>query len=335
MLLGLVISHDHLRMKPPLVLFSGFLGAGKTTVLRKLLPLLRAKRIPGHVIINDYGNAVFDAELLRDEAASLEEVTGSCVCCESLDFLLAAVQQIRPTKPAVILVETNGTTDVPSLLEVLAMSRSTRHCTPPVQVAVVDADCWQQRGEVNDLEIEQVSTASYIVISWQDACSPERLADVRQQLRKINPRHREVTPDELATRLAGLSVASSLQVRAPTGLNLNLMGSTHPHHHHDEDAGRYHFSAMEVVLSPTLSREHVMACLSRLPPNVLRAKGMVCLEDEPESIFFAQKASPHAPPTLMPLPRLKPPSSMLVFIGAALDQSMLRSHVQPLLRYQG
>jgi hypothetical protein len=41
------------------------------------------------------------------------------------------------------VVEANGTTDVPSLLEILAMSRSTRHCTPPIQVAVVDADNWQ------------------------------------------------------------------------------------------------------------------------------------------------------------------------------------------------
>jgi G3E family GTPase len=181
-------------MPTPLVLITGFLGAGKTSLVRHLLPLLSARQVPGHVIINDYGNAVFDAETLQGLAASVEEVSGSCVCCDSLDALLLSIQQTQTQGPAVILVEANGTTDVPSLLEILAMSRSTRHCTPPIQVAVVDADNWQ--------------------------------------------------------------------------------------------------------------------------------------------LFLAQKASPMAPPSLMQLPRAKPPSSMLVFIGAALDEDRLRDHLAQLTQNQ-
>ena len=323
-------------MPTPLVLITGFLGAGKTSLVRQLLPLLSSRQVPGHVIINDYANAVFDVETLQGLAASVEEVRGSCVCCDSLDALLLAIQQTRPQGPAVILVEANGTTDVPSLLEILAMSRSTRHCTPPIQVAVVDADNWQQRDFNNPLELEQVCVATYIVLTWQDTCTPERVEAVRADLRKLNPRHREVTATELASRLALLALTSDLPPATREAPKLDFTRAepktpSHDHSHHHHQSDRYHFSALEISLPPMVSQDALIASLNTLPPNVLRAKGMVCFEGEPESIFLAQKANPMAPPSLMQLPRVKPPSSMLVFIGAALDEDRLRKHVAGLM----
>jgi G3E family GTPase len=286
------------------------------------------------VIINDYGNAIFDADTLRDEASSVEDVSGSCVCCDSLDALLLALEGVKPQGPAVILLEANGTTDVPSLLEVLAISRSTRHCTPPIQVAAVDADNWQQRDFNNALELEQVCVASYIVLTWQDTCTPERLAEVRADLRRLNPRHREVTPEELSSRLALLALTSDLAAApaATPKIDLSaprqiLTATRHQHHDHND---RYHFSAIEVILPATLQKEALLESLSTLPPNVLRAKGMVCFPEAPDSSFLAQKASPMAPTTPMQLPRVKQPASMMVFIGAALDEDRLRDHLAQL-----
>jgi G3E family GTPase len=317
------------KMKTPLVLLTGFLGSGKTTLIRRLMPQLTARKVRCHVLINDFGNAIFDAETLRAEAAAVEEITGSCVCCESLDALLDAISRTRPEGDAVILLETNGATDVPSLLEVLAMSRSTRHCTPPIQVAVVDADQWQRRGWNDSIELEQVASASYIQIAWQDACTAERLSDVRRRLRDVNPRHREIAVEDLARRLALLAISSQLEFSPPTTSPV-LFKEAH-HVHHDHQHGRYHFSAVELPLSPTVDREALLHCLEELPEEVLRAKGMVCLHDDPDSMFLAQKAGPTCAPSLLRFPRSKRPASMLVFIGPALDEESLRRHVQPLV----
>ena len=62
---------------PPLILIVGFLGSGKTTYLRRLLPELRGRGIDPHVIINDYQNARVDAELLRELAVSIVPNTTS------------------------------------------------------------------------------------------------------------------------------------------------------------------------------------------------------------------------------------------------------------------
>lgn len=313
-------------MKTPLILLTGFLGAGKTTLIRRLIPRLSARNIRTHVLINDFGNAAFDAETLRSEAAAVEEINGSCVCCEALDALLDAVHRTRPQDGSVILLETNGATDVPSLLEVLAMSRSTRHCTPPIQIAVVDADQWQKRGWNDSMEQEQVASASYIQLSWQDACDEVRLAQVRQQIRDLNPRHREVDVDDLARRLALLAITTQLERPLTMDATVSMEPVHASPHHHD----KYHFSALEISLAPTLDRDALVQCLRELPENVLRAKGMVCLRDEPESVFLAQKAGSTCAPSLLKFPRVKRPASMLVFIGPSLDEDSLRKHVRHL-----
>jgi len=313
-------------MKTPLILLTGFLGAGKTTLIRRLIPRLSARNIRTHVLLNDFGNAAFDAETLRSDAAAVEEINGSCVCCESLDALLDAIHRTRPTEDSVILLETNGATDVPSLLEVLAMSKSTRHCTPPIQVAVVDADQWQKRGWNDSIEQEQVASASYIQLSWQDACDENRLTEVRQQLRDLNARHREADVDELARRLALLAITTQLERSLTPEINVIPEPAPHSEHRHD----KYHFSAVEITLAPTLEREALVECLRQLPDSVLRAKGMVCLRDDPESVFLAQKAGPTCAPSLLKFPRVKRPASMLVFIGPGLDEDSLREHVRHL-----
>lgn len=314
-------------MKTPLVLLTGFLGSGKTTLIRKLIPQLTARDVQTHLIINDYGNAIFDAETLRGSAASVADVTGGCVCCESIDVLLETLQTLKPKGRAVIIIEANGTTDVPSLLEVLTGGKSTRHCTPPMQVAVVDANNWQHREWNNTLEQEQVATASRVQFSWLDACDDERAKQVRDEVKALNPRCKEVSVETLAEELAMLARLSFLsqesRLEAP---KFDLLKQAPHEHHHDTQ--RYHFSAMEVPLPPEVERRALLRCLETLPDCVLRAKGLVCLDDDPDGIFLAQKASPTAAPSLLRMSRTKAPQSMLVLVGASMDEAELRQHVR-------
>jgi G3E family GTPase len=71
----------------PLVLITGFLGSGKTTRLRELLPHLIEAGVRPHVILNDYANADVDSATLRDLVPDITPITGSCVCCDSRDEL--------------------------------------------------------------------------------------------------------------------------------------------------------------------------------------------------------------------------------------------------------
>src|SRR4051812_3662274 len=103
----------------PLLLVAGFLGAGKTTFLRALLPCLRSRRRQARVLLNDMGDARVDGATLADLTAELVSLNASCVCCESWDDLLSALA-LTPTGPdQVVIIEANGTTDIIELLALL------------------------------------------------------------------------------------------------------------------------------------------------------------------------------------------------------------------------
>ena len=129
----------------PLVLLAGFLGAGKTSFLRDLLPRLTAAGLVPQVLVNDYRNAAVDARTLQGLARAVLPISGTCVCCDSRDELLNTLATLTLPPRSVILLEANGTADTESLIELLSTDRQARRCTLPIQVGVADARRWQKR----------------------------------------------------------------------------------------------------------------------------------------------------------------------------------------------
>ena len=92
-----------------MLMFTGFLGAGKTTLLRELLDLLADQKIESDVILNDRENAYIDKATLKDDAADIRALTGSCVCCEGFNDLINMIMSISKTRRDTLLLELNGT----------------------------------------------------------------------------------------------------------------------------------------------------------------------------------------------------------------------------------
>ncbi len=89
----------------PLVLTVGFLGSGKTTFLKNLLPRLAALGIEPGVVINDYQNAGVDAAQLRELTGTVEAISGDCVCCGSKDELLETLRKFEHRPGRVVIVD--------------------------------------------------------------------------------------------------------------------------------------------------------------------------------------------------------------------------------------
>jgi G3E family GTPase len=154
--------------KTPLILFVGFLGAGKTTFLQNLVPALGAEGLSPSLLINDYQNARIDAERFRGVIDEVTALNGDCVCCGSRDELLAALEKFEHRTGRVLLLETNGTTDSEQLLETLAFNKDLKRFTPPIQLSIIDGQRWQRRFWHNALERDQVRTATHLFISRTD-----------------------------------------------------------------------------------------------------------------------------------------------------------------------
>lgn len=277
----------------PLVLLVGFLGSGKTTYLRQLLPELRSRGLDPHVIINDYQNARVDAALLSGLGDSIHPISGSCVCCGSREELIEALEKFPHAPNRVLVIETNGTTDSEELVELLSLAPSLGRFTLPIQVSVIDGKRWQKRFWHNGLELDQVRTAGYLFVSRLDEIDAKRLAQVEESL----ARHAAATPRADA-RAFSLELAEITKDTAPIAsrdVAAHSADCACGHHHHAEEDSEshhghaHHFASMQIDLPSQVDRASLEAFLAELPDEVIRAKGLVRLADSPDEYHIFQK----------------------------------------------
>lgn len=303
--------------KTPLVLLVGFLGSGKTTFLQALAPALAAEGLQPSLLINDYQNARIDAERLRGLAADIATLNGDCVCCGSRDELLAALENFEHRPNRALLIETNGTTDSEQLLETLAFYPALKKFTPPVQLSVIDGQRWQRRFWHNALEREQAATATHLFISRTDTIDAARLEAVKKSLATLEIHAPATDPISFAKEIASLPEPAE-----PAEEHCHTHEAGHHHHHHHSE---HHFASCEIPLPAEVSRASFEKFLSSLPKEVLRAKGLVVLREEPGEFQIFQKVGHDGPIHFFPIgqhPLLTEPTAL--FIGPRLSVEELR-----------
>ncbi|HAP59864.1 MAG TPA: cobalamin biosynthesis protein CobW, partial [Cytophagales bacterium] len=185
----------------------GFLGAGKTTLLKHLTNRYLDSGWNPFIILNDYENADLDVQQFLEtvEPRWVRSLSGSCICCSGINELREFVNSIPEREQGITLIEANGTSDAASLMGFLGVGLKDRFL-PPIQISVVDVKNWQQRGEHNELEANQIQVSSLLVLTHLSDASAERKAAVVSQLKKLNPSADIVTLEELdATLLATLA----------------------------------------------------------------------------------------------------------------------------------
>jgi G3E family GTPase len=317
----------------PLVLVVGFLGSGKTTFLKNLMPSLAVEGLTPELIINDYQNARIDAEQFSDLAAEVKALSGDCVCCGSRDELLEALREFRHESGRVMIVETNGTTDSAQLIESLALDPSLKKFSPSVQLSIIDGKRWQRRFWHNGLEREQARTASHIHISRADSIAPERMEAVLESLQESGVRGKRTDSVSFAKDLARISQTAAEPHNHSHSAGCDCGHDTHhghPHDTHEHEA--HHFASCEIPLPQILERKAFDALMDDLPEEVLRAKGLVVFDDAPGEFFVFQKVGSDDETRLFPVgrePRVKTP--LLLLIGPSLPVEALRDRVAGLM----
>lgn len=297
--------------RPPLVLLVGFLGAGKTTFLERVIPEFDALGRKPHVILNDYQNAAVDSARLATLTKLVQPIHGSCVCCESRDELLDSLARIEAEKNSVVLVEANGTTDAEELVEMLAMDARAKKFSPPVQVAVIDATRWQKRLWHNKLEAAQVKMAAYAWVTRMDVINHKRREKVEASLVTINPRMIALNPKSIAERVAG--------GEAPPEAAHHHCGE---HHVHDEDCAghqhaHHHFASAERALPAVVERDWLVRVVSRIPAEAVRVKG-ICYFEAGGAAHLFQRVEGDTAPTIVPLEVTPTTPPVMILIGSHL-----------------
>lgn len=223
------------------------------------------KRLP--LLIN-YENAELEAEQIANTNSldMIQPLSGSCICCSGMDQLRASINSIPERSKGITFIEANGTTDASALMGFLGVGINARFL-PPVQISVVDVGNWQQRGEHNDLEANQVQLSALHVLTHTQAVSHERLETVRAQLHELN------------------SVAEAVTASALNDLHLTKLipttGDVTALDHH-----KAHWASCSIDLPALPNASCINAICRRLPDTLLRVKGCAKVGNEVDYTYF-------------------------------------------------
>ena len=222
---------------------SGFLGAGKTTLIKKLLKeALKGEQVV--LIENEFGEIGIDGGFLKDAGVQITEMSQGCICCSLVgDFGKALNEVISTYHPDRVIIEPSG---VGKLSDVMAaVKRVSEECELELNSATTVADaskCKIYMKNFGEFYDNQVENAGAIVLSRTQNVNDEKLNAALELLREKNPQARILTTpwDDLD----GLKILAAME--ASQDLTLELMEEAHKiaeehehehhhHHHHDED----------------------------------------------------------------------------------------------------
>jgi G3E family GTPase len=164
---------------------TGFLGAGKTTLVNRWLADVPRGDVA--VVVNEHGEVGIDGALLAARVRALVEITGGCVCCSTQAELVRALDELASSAspPKRILVETSGAASPAGVLRAISGSaRSGAHMLDGV-ITVVDATRADALA-THDLAIEQVGYADVVVLSRADTCDLEGCQRAKEVVASYN-----------------------------------------------------------------------------------------------------------------------------------------------------
>ena len=211
-------------------IFSGFLGAGKTTLIRKLI----AEAYKGEKLVlieNEFGEIAIDGGFLRDAGVKITEMNSGCICCTLVgDFTKALRKVMDEYAPDRIIIEPSG---VGKLSDVAAAVSRVEGAVIGAKITVVDAGkCRMYMRNFGEFFNDQVENADLIVLSRTDTASEEKIMTAVELLKGLNDHAGLIT-----TPWAQLDGAQIRAAMDENGLKAELehMEHEHHHHHHDDD----------------------------------------------------------------------------------------------------
>jgi G3E family GTPase len=300
----------------PVTIVTGFLGAGKSTLVQKWLKEL--PRDETAVIVNERGEVGIDGELLAAHVARLREITGGCVCCSSQAELLSALADLGQAepRPGRILVETSGAASPAGVIRALGGQAASERLRLDGVVTVIDATRVRD-ALAFDVAVEQLGFADVVVLSHVDKAtvSPSSVdLDVVDELI-----HRHAPAAVVVRSKHGVIDSSFLELLAQRAETLQLP---------PEGSGHSSIEAVSLVLNGELDEERfgewVEDVLGGIEARILRIKGILAMRGVDERVIL-QGVSQAVDVQLGTPWGDHVRTSRLVVLGLGLDSAALES----------
>ena len=224
--------------------FSGFLGAGKTTLIKKLIKEAYA----GEKVVlieNEFGEIGVDGGFLKDAGVNITEMNSGCICCSLVGDFAKALKEVEAKyQPDRIIIEPSGVGKLSDVIRAVERA-NVENGVLNAFCAVVDANkCKMYMKNFGEFFIDQVANASCVVLSHTTGISEEKLHTCLKMLKEVNPDANYVTAEW--DKLDGKTILSAMEKKDCLEAELKKLAEEyahdhdedeheHCHHHHDDD----------------------------------------------------------------------------------------------------
>jgi len=313
----------------PFTILTGWLGAGKTTALNRMLAAQHGRRIA--VLVNELGRISIDTQLIVGRGGDVLELAGGCVCCKvdiKNDLWDGIADIVRRSEPDQIVLETTGIAEPAAILDGLVrVPEAVRErILPAGVVCVVDAEAAGAALDRREEAREQAVSADRVLLSKLDRATADAVRACHARLDELAPAAERAgfPTDEAGARAMTAWVVEPRPLRAWT--------QRRPGHDHDHDHGhgeggaaRSHrhggqLTAIAFTDDAPLVGERVLAVVQGLGERLVRAKGFVHLAGD-DRRGFVERAGIRTELTYTTPWGDEPRRTELVLIGDGLDEA--------------
>ena len=211
-------------------IISGFLGAGKTTLIKKLLTAVKGEKII--LLENEYGDVGVDGAFMKDSGIIVDELNSGCICCTLVgDFQKAVDELIEKYNPDRLIIEPSGVGKLSEIVNAVEKCKA-KHADMEIAGCATVVDAGKARMHMKNFGeffLDQVKTADTVIFSRTQLLSADRVEKSRVLIEEAHPGVRIVTTawDELPAEVM-------LEV-VETGRPIELHVEHEHHHDHDEE----------------------------------------------------------------------------------------------------
>jgi G3E family GTPase len=258
----------------PVTIVSGFLGAGKTTLINRILNGDHGLKMA--VMVNDFGDINIDSQLIVSAAQNTVSLANGCICCTVENDLIEQLHTLidrNGTALDHILIETSGVSDPAKVVNTLRYPQFRQTLFIDAVVSLMDADQFGSlQGQMKPLAMSQLAVADIVIINKVDLVSPEQLMQIKEQwlfpgARVLEAQHADV-PWAL---LLGSNVSENVSGNVTGKPTVSSDNNNH---------GQFFFTATWESENP-LSLQALRRALKNLADDIYRVKGFVFLHETP------------------------------------------------------
>ena len=218
-------------------IFSGFLGAGKTTLIKKLInEAYKGEKLV--LIENEFGEIGIDGGFMQDAGIEVNEMNSGCICCSLVgDFAQALKKVLAEYAPDRILIEPSG---VGKLSDVIRAVQGVTNESVVLNsyCAVADAKkCKMYMKNFGEFYNDQIENASCIILSHTESLSEDKLAECVRLVREHNKDAQIITTDW--NELAGVAILAAMEKCDTLETQMEELKHEHHHHEHHHEHGEH------------------------------------------------------------------------------------------------